>query len=125
MPVSLMLDECSRAGSLWSAIQSLNLGPYKADIIRVGDPGAPPNGTSDPQLLRWAVMYGRTIVTQDAGTMVSHHALLASSSKTTGLIVIRRGFAPFVIADELHMLSVCYDPDDVASQCLYLPFGNP
>ena len=65
MPLRFLLDEDLR-GPLWNALVRHNAtSPYPIDVIRVGDANAPPTGTLDPQLLRWAQQQGRILVTFD------------------------------------------------------------
>lgn len=42
------------------------------DISRVGQPGAPPLGSSDPDLLLFKEAQGRAFLTLDVGTMRQH-----------------------------------------------------
>lgn len=51
MKVRFLLDE-SESSRLKAALLHLN---PAIDVLRVGDPGAPPLGTPDPEVLRYEV----------------------------------------------------------------------
>src|SRR5437868_13813413 len=72
MALRFFLDEQLR-GPLWHAIQQHNAaGAYVLDVLRVGDPPAPPLGTADPDLILWGEANGRVLVTNDRRTMPGH-----------------------------------------------------
>ena len=74
MSLAYLIDEHLR-GPLWTAIQRHNAkGEHAIDAIRVGDPGAPPLGAGDPEILQWAEGNQRVLVTLDESTMPSHLA---------------------------------------------------
>jgi hypothetical protein len=74
MALCFLLDEHLR-GPLWHGIQQHNAkGAQVLDVLRVGDPPAPPLGTPDPDNLLWAEQHGRIIVTEDRRTMPVHLA---------------------------------------------------
>lgn len=63
-------------------------------IIRVGDQGAPPRSTLDPEMLLAAESLGRVLVTNDRRTMPGHLiAHFLAGRHTAGVILLREGFA--------------------------------
>src|SRR5260370_42573406 len=85
-----LFDECT-----WPAlIDGLRLQEPSIEILRVGDPGAPPSKTPDPDLLLAAEAMGRTFVSNDKRTMPGHlidH--FAAGHRTAGVLLMRRGFS--------------------------------
>jgi len=68
MKVRFLLDE-HLSPRLKMAL--LRLAPM-ADILRVGDPGAPALGTLDPDLLRYLELSQRVLVTANRVSMPAH-----------------------------------------------------
>ncbi|MBC7855212.1 MAG: hypothetical protein IAF94_17415 [Pirellulaceae bacterium] len=60
------------------------------DVLRVGETGAPPYGTADPQLLQAAAELDRILISGDKKTMPMHLAdFLAAGKSSPGLLMIR------------------------------------
>ena len=96
MPLSLLIDEDTRDGALWDAIQRHNASApdWAIDAIRVGDDGAPATGTLDPGVIDWAAKAGRIIVSRDVNTLIAEHdQYVAGGNSTPGLLIVRRGFS--------------------------------
>jgi hypothetical protein len=63
------------------------------DVLRVGDPGAPPLGTKDADLLIAAESLGRVLVTNDRQTMPRHLVNhFVGGHHTAGVILMRAGY---------------------------------
>src|SRR4051794_10612036 len=90
MPIRSLLDEQLR-GPLWSSVRRYNaLGVYPLDVVRVGDPLAPPLGTPDPDLLVWAEHESRLLVTRYKRSMPAHfHRHLQSGRRSPGVLLVR------------------------------------
>ncbi len=102
-PPAFLLDEHLR-GPLWDAVWAHNARPGAEPILvfRVGDPPGLPLGTDDPEVLRWAEMYGCIVVSQDRQTMIRHFEdHLAAGRHSPGLILLPN---VFLIADVLEYL---------------------
>jgi hypothetical protein len=94
MPLRFLIDEDTRAESLWHAITQHNATSQDEgiDALRVGDPDGPDLGMLDPDLLKRSVASGRIIVSQDRNTLIHHHQVLIDGGQPTpGLLIIRRG----------------------------------
>src|SRR5262245_65086760 len=91
MALCYLLDENLR-GPLWRAIQQHNAaGMDVIDVLPVGEPSAPPLGTSDPDLLLWAESYNRVLVTLDVNIMPGHLAAhLQAGRRSPGVLLLRR-----------------------------------
>jgi hypothetical protein len=78
MSSKFLLDEQLCSHALWHAIRASDV----LDVLRVGDPGAPPNGTADPHLLEAAAKLERILISRDKKTMPAHFAdFLASGNR--------------------------------------------
>lgn len=44
----------------------------RIEVLAIGDPGAPPSGTSDPDILAWLEESGYILVTENRSTMPVH-----------------------------------------------------
>jgi hypothetical protein len=92
------------------------------DIIRVGDPGTPPSGTLDPDLLIAAENLGRVLITQDKRTMPGHLAdHFAAGRHTAGVMLLRQGFALSRIVQEILNHWATTTADDWIDRTVYIP----
>jgi len=92
------------------------------DALRVGDPGAPPKGTLDPDLLIAAEFMSRVLVTNDKRTMPRHlHAHYLAGHQTTGVIMLRQGFSIGHLAREIHQQWTTTTADEWIDRSLVLP----
>ena len=58
-------------------------------VFVVGDPGAPPKGTPDPEILRWCEEYNFVLVTNNRASMPVHLAAhLAEGRHIPGIIIL-------------------------------------
>ena len=75
------------------------------DALRIGDSGAPPTGTKDPDLLRWAVAEQRAVITYNRKTMKTHAEDLAATEEGHhwGVFRVRPFTAVAVLVDHLHL----------------------
>ena len=64
------------------------------EIWRVGDPGAPPLGTLDPEILVWCEQHNLVLVTNNRHSMPIHLAAhLAADRHVPGIFVINPGLS--------------------------------
>lgn len=117
-----LLDENTH-GAIPNAIRQFNRGrTTQVDVLRVGEPGAPPLGTLDDQLLKWAEDNGRILVTEDVTTMPGHLAAhLAASRHSPGVLFVRPGTSIRQLYDELVLIAEVGIPDDFADRCHFIP----
>jgi hypothetical protein len=113
-----LVDEDTHGGLL-QAVRRLAPG---IDGIRVGDPGAPPLGTLDPDLLIAAEAMGRVLVSNDRSTMpvhlVSH---FAAGRHTAGVILLRKGYSLGRYAQEIIDQWASTTADEWVDRTIYLP----
>jgi hypothetical protein len=121
MPLRFLLDENLR-GQLWDAISRHNtLGGYLIDALRVGDPGAPSLGTSDPDLLVWAEHEQRVLVSIDRSTIPRHiREHLNSGHHTAGVILIRKSARSGSIVSYLETAAYASEPHEWRDQTEYV-----
>jgi len=75
------------------------------DIMRVGDPGAPPRATKDPELLIAGELLGRAIVSYDRSTLRRDvGSLIAAGRHTSGVFFMRLGFSVVEYVETLVLL---------------------
>jgi len=92
------------------------------DFIRVGDPGAPPLGTKDPDLLIAAEASGRVFVSHDRRSMSGHLANhYAAGRHTAGIILLRRRFSIGQYAREIVNQWATTTADEWVDRTMYLP----
>ncbi len=85
-----LFDECTAP----ALIDGLRLQEPNIDILRVGDAGAPPLHTPDPDLLLAAEATGRVFVSNDKSTMPPHLVgHYAAGHHTAGVLLMRQGFS--------------------------------
>jgi hypothetical protein len=79
-------------GALPDAIERYNRSALTPiDALCVGDLGAPPRGTDDVDLLRWAAGEQRVMITRDQSTMPDEFGLrLARGDSSAGILIVRR-----------------------------------
>ena len=66
----------------------------RIDILFIGEPGAPPKGTLDPDLLAWLENERRALISNDHNTMPGHAAdHQAAGNHTYGVFLLRSGFS--------------------------------
>jgi len=85
-----LFDECT-----WPAlIDGLRLQEPGIDILRIGDAGAPPPHTPDPDLLLAAEAMGRAMVSNDKSSMPRHLVdHFVAGHHTAGVLLMRQGFS--------------------------------
>jgi hypothetical protein len=92
------------------------------DVILVGDPGAPPRQTPDPDLLIAGEALGRVLVSKDKKSMPRHlinH--FASGRHTAGVILLREGFSIGRYAQEIVNQWATTTADEWVDRTIYLP----
>ena len=122
MPLTFLLDENMR-GKLPHAIQRHNArGGPMIEAICVGDPPALPLGSKDDDILLWAELHGRLLLTFDASTMKTALARhLAAGHSSPGVLILNRGLTIPDIVDALALIAHTGFPHDYADQAVHVP----
>jgi hypothetical protein len=75
------------------------------DVLRIGDPGAPATGAMDAEVLAFAELSGRLLVTADRRSMPGHlDAHVKAGGRVWGLLWVRDGTPVSLIARELALV---------------------
>lgn len=93
----------------------------EVDVLRVGEPGAPPFGTQDPQLLVWCEENDRILVSDDRNTLPVHLGNhLAAGRRSPGILLIKNDTTiPKVV--ESVVLIVALEPELSRDRCVFIP----
>jgi hypothetical protein len=92
------------------------------DVLVVGQPLAPPKGTSDPDILTWIEKTGYILVTANRRTIPEHvQAHYAAGHHIPGVLLLRRGASLRQIIEQLYLLWVASDAKEYVDRLLYLP----
>ena len=91
------------------------------DVVRAQDAGL--SGASDPQVLAWAAVEQRLLLSHDVRTMTAFAAeRIARGEAMTGLVILPQTEAIGLVLDALEELITSQQADAVRGQILYLKF---
>lgn len=89
------------------------------DVVRAQDVGLA--GATDPEVLAWAALDQRVLLSHDVRTMTAFAAeRLANGEPMTGLVILPQTEAIGLVLDALEELVTSRQADDVRGQILYL-----
>jgi hypothetical protein len=92
------------------------------DVLCVGEPGAPPCRTLDPDLLLAAESLGRMLISRDRDSMPGHLAdHFAAGHHTWGTALLRNGFSLGRYIQEILIIWGASEADEWIDQTMYLP----
>jgi hypothetical protein len=89
----------------------------------VGQPGFPPNGTPDPDLLLFAESMHSAFLSRDKSTMIGHiinH--MAAGHHTWGVFLLKGGHPTAAYADNLILIWSLSEAEDWRDRVEYLPW---
>ena len=92
------------------------------DVIQVGDAGAPPCGTQDPDLLIACEALGRVLISNDKKTMPGHlidH--FAAGRHTAGVMLLRNNFTLAVYVQKIVHYWATTTADEWVDRTVYIP----
>jgi len=117
-PLHFLLDE-----HVPHAIQSQLLRlDTEIDVLAVGQPLAPPKGTSDLDILAWIEKTGYILVTANRRTIPEHVRVhYAAGHRIPGLLLLRRGASLGKVIEQLYLLWTASDAEEYVDRLLYLP----
>jgi hypothetical protein len=106
----------------WALVHALRQKEPALDVLRILEPGTPPSGTLDPDLLIAAQALGRVLVTRDRSTMPGHLAdHFAAGLHTAGVILMRDGFPLAAYVQEIIDQWAKTTADDWIDRTIYIP----
>ena len=105
-----------------TAVHFHNRHPAVADTWSVGDPGAPPRGTADPEILRWCEEHQFLLVTNNRHSMPQHLGEhLAAGGHVPGILLLRRRATPGPVIDDLLLIAEVAPEDEYRDRIEYVP----
>jgi hypothetical protein len=91
----------------------------------IGDPGTPPRGTLDPDILLWCEANGFSLVTENRGSMPVHlQNHLAAGRHVPTIFILNDGMSIGQTAEELALISVAAQSDEYADMIRFLPISS-
>jgi hypothetical protein len=119
MKIRFLLDE-NLSPRLIRALHRLN---PAIDVLRVGQDGAPPLGTADPDLLRHLEITQLLLVTDNRTSMPEHlQEYWAQGGHLWGLVWIRPGTSLGRLAQELHLIWDASEAEEWLDRVEWVPF---
>ena len=93
------------------------------DLLRVGEAGAPPKGTRDPDLLLTAEATGRILLSDDKNSLPQHiRRHLAAGRHSCGVLLMKQGFALARFLHDVLLIWHATMADEWVDQLVYLPY---
>ncbi len=91
----------------------------------VGDPGAPPKGTPDPDILIWCEAQGFSLVTNNRASMPVHLAEhLTAGRHIPGIFVLNPTMTISQTIEELALIRATSGADEYVDSLTYLPVST-
>jgi hypothetical protein len=118
-PLRFLADECVSH----DIIGHLREVEPDMDLLAVGEPGAPPKGTDDAEILLAAEACGRTVISGDRATMTKQLAShFREGHHTSGLILLRCDFSVGRYALEICLIWFATTADEWIDRTDYIPY---
>lgn len=91
-------------------------------VWRVGAPGTPPKGTSDPEILIWCEVHRFALVTNNRKTMPAHlHDHLAAGRHVPAIIALNPAMSVGDTLNGLWLIASAADEAEYYDRIAYLP----
>jgi hypothetical protein len=92
------------------------------EVLAIGDLGAPPAGTSDPDILIWLEENGYILVTENRGTIPTHLAEhFAANRHVSGIFWLRPSVGLGRITEELYLIWLASTAEEYQDRLLFIP----
>jgi hypothetical protein len=89
--------------------------------LAIGQPGAPPKGTPDSELLQWIEQHNYLLVTANRSSMPAHlRDHLSAGHHVPGILILPRQWDLGRALDELHLIWAASLPDEYRDRIVYL-----
>lgn len=93
-------------------------------VWRIGDPGSPPFGALDPDILLWCEAHAFVLVTNNRHSMPVHlREHLAAGHHIPGIFVIKTNICIGELVDELELIRATYLEGEYADTIFFLPIS--
>ncbi|MEW5957112.1 MAG: DUF5615 family PIN-like protein [Chloroflexota bacterium] len=92
------------------------------EVLAIGDPGAPPKGTSDPDILIWLEANHYILVTENRSTIPDHLAdHYAVGRHSPGIFWVRTNTGLGRITEELYLIWFASTAEEYRDRTLFIP----
>ena len=92
-------------------------------VFAVGDEGAPPKSTPDPEILVWCEQHQFSLITNNRKSMPQHLSdHLTTGNHVPGIFTINIEVPMKLIIEELLLIAGASDEDEYRDEIKYLPF---
>ncbi|MDO9351609.1 MAG: DUF5615 family PIN-like protein [Deltaproteobacteria bacterium] len=92
------------------------------EVLAIGDPGAPPAGTSDPNILNWIEQNNYILVTENRSTIPTHLSNhLSSGRHIPGPFWVRPGVTIGRMIEELYLIWLVSSVEEFKDRTLFIP----
>lgn len=92
-------------------------------VLAVGDEGAPPKSTPDPEILVWCEQHQFSLITNNRDSMPQHLSdHLSAGNHVPGIFTINRKVSMGLIIDELLLIAGASNEDEHIDRITYIPF---
>lgn len=93
-------------------------------VWRVGDPGVPPHGTLDPEILRWCEVHQAILVTNNRASMPVHlRDHLAAGDHVPGIFVLNANMSLGETIEALALIWEVAEAETYFDQIRFLPIS--
>jgi hypothetical protein len=93
-------------------------------VWRIGDPGAPPLHSPDPEILIWCEEHGFSLITNNRASMPVHlREHLAAGRHIPAIFILNPNLDLGQTIDELILIWAVSESDEYADQLNYLPLS--
>jgi Domain of unknown function (DUF5615) len=93
-------------------------------VLIIGDPGNPPKGTPDPEILRWCEANGFVLITNNRASMPVHLAdHIAEGRHIPGIFILNSDLNIGGNLEELILAAIASIEDEYQDRIVYLPFS--
>ncbi|HCI81190.1 MAG TPA: hypothetical protein DHW02_16045 [Ktedonobacter sp.] len=117
MSISYLMDE--NLSPLYK--RQLLKGNPNLRVFAVGDPGTPPKGTLDPEILRWCEENDCILITNNRKSMPNHlRDHLAEERHIPGIITLNESRSIGETIEELLLIAGAGIPEDYRDRITYL-----
>ncbi|ALF55544.1 hypothetical protein ACX27_26275 [Nostoc piscinale CENA21] len=105
-------------------LYQVQLRRYNRDLVVwvVGDPGTPPKGTLDPEILCWCEEHDFSLVTNNRKSMPVHLAdHIAQGRNVPGIFILNEKFTIGQNIEELILIAEASFDNEYQNQIIHLP----
>jgi len=94
-------------------------------VWRIGDPGAPPHGALDPDILLWCENNDFSLVTNNRASMPVHlRDHLLAGRHVPGIFILHNKMSLGETVDELALIWLATEPDEYTDLISFLPVSE-